>query len=69
MGTIALGSGMALGEHEVKNDDLGRVCDTSDDWIRERTGIHTRYYVADEIKKNNVIIIEFVTTTYGHMYD
>jgi hypothetical protein len=31
MGTIALGSGMALGEHEVKNDDLGRVCDTSDD--------------------------------------
>jgi 3-oxoacyl-[acyl-carrier-protein] synthase III len=47
MGTIALGSGMALGEHEVKNDDLGRVCDTSDDWIRERTGIHTRYYVAE----------------------
>jgi 3-oxoacyl-[acyl-carrier-protein] synthase-3 len=47
MGTIALGSGMALGEHEVKNDDLGRVCDTSDDWIRERTGINTRYYVAE----------------------
>ncbi len=47
MGTIALGSGMALGEHEVKNDDLGRVCDTSDDWIRERTGINTRHYVAE----------------------
>ena len=47
MGTIALGSGMALGEHEVKNADLGRVCDTSDDWIRERTGIDTRYYVAE----------------------
>src|SRR6201985_1800921 len=47
MGTIALGSGMALGEHEVKNADLGRVCDTSDEWIRERTGIDTRYYVAE----------------------
>src|SRR4051794_36419517 len=47
MGTIILGTGMALGEHEVKNDDLSRVCDTSDEWIRERTGIATRYYVED----------------------
>jgi 3-oxoacyl-[acyl-carrier-protein] synthase-3 len=44
---IAIGSGMALGEHEVKNDDLARVCDTSDGWIQERTGIASRYYVAD----------------------
>ena len=47
MATIVLGSGFALGEHEVKNEDLARVCDTSDDWIRERTGIDTRYYVAE----------------------
>ncbi len=47
MGSIALGSGMALGEHEVTNEALARVCDTSDEWIRERTGIATRYYVAD----------------------
>jgi 3-oxoacyl-[acyl-carrier-protein] synthase III len=47
MGTIAIGSGFALGEHEVKNEDLARVCDTSDEWIRERTGIATRYYAAD----------------------
>ncbi len=47
MGSIALGSGMALGEHLVTNDALARVCDTSDEWIRERTGIATRYYVAD----------------------
>jgi len=47
MGSIALGSGMALGEHLVTNDALARVCDTSDEWIRERTGISTRYYVAD----------------------
>ena len=47
MGSIALGSGIALGEHQVTNDALSRVCDTSDDWIRERTGIATRYYVKD----------------------
>jgi 3-oxoacyl-[acyl-carrier-protein] synthase-3 len=47
MGTIALGSGMALGEHEVTNDALARVCDTSDEWIRERTGISSRFYVKD----------------------
>lgn len=47
MGMIAIGTGMALGEHEVKNDDLARVCDTSDAWIQERTGIASRYYVAD----------------------
>jgi 3-oxoacyl-[acyl-carrier-protein] synthase-3 len=47
MATITLGTGMALGEHEVKNEDLARVCDTTDEWIRERTGIRTRYYAAD----------------------
>ncbi len=47
MGSIALGTGVALGEHEVTNEALARVCDTSDQWIRERTGIATRYYVAE----------------------
>jgi 3-oxoacyl-[acyl-carrier-protein] synthase-3 len=47
MGTTVIGSGMSVGEHLVKNDDLARVCETSDQWIRERTGIEQRYYVAD----------------------
>jgi 3-oxoacyl-[acyl-carrier-protein] synthase-3 len=38
---------MALGEHRVPNDALARVCDTTDEWIRERTGIRERYYVAE----------------------
>ena len=46
MGTTVIGSGMALGEHRVPNDALGRVCDTTDEWIRERSGIRERYYVA-----------------------
>lgn len=49
MGTIAIGTGLALGEHRVTNDDLAKVCDTSDEWIRERTGIVTRYFAADGV--------------------
>ncbi len=37
---------MALGEHRVPNDALAKVCDTTDAWIRERSGIRERYYVA-----------------------
>jgi len=40
-----LGTGLALGEHLVKNEDLGKLMDTSDSWIRERSGIEQRYYV------------------------
>ncbi len=47
MGTVVRGSAFVVGEHKVKNDDLSRVCETSDQWIRERTGIEERYYVAD----------------------
>jgi len=46
MGTIVIGSGTALGEHCVPNEALSRVCDTTDAWILERTGIRERYYVA-----------------------
>src|SRR5262245_39160193 len=46
MGTVVIGSGMALGEHRVPNAALARVCDTTDEWILERTGIRERYYVA-----------------------
>jgi len=46
MGTVVIGSGMALGEHRVPNESLARVCDTTHEWILERTGIRERYYVA-----------------------
>jgi 3-oxoacyl-[acyl-carrier-protein] synthase-3 len=47
MGMVVIGSGFVVGEHRVKNEDLARVCETTDEWIRERTGIEERYYVAD----------------------
>lgn len=35
-------------EHVVTNDDLARSIDTSDDWIRRRTGIATRHLAREE---------------------
>ncbi len=45
--TQILGTGFVVGEHLVKNDDLTKVMDTTDSWIRERSGIEQRYYVKD----------------------
>ena len=43
--TRIVGSGFALGENLVTNEQLTRLMDTSDDWIRERSGVEQRYYV------------------------
>jgi 3-oxoacyl-[acyl-carrier-protein] synthase-3 len=43
-----LGTGSALPAKVVTNQALERLVDTSDDWIRERTGIRQRYIAADD---------------------
>jgi len=45
MRTQILGSGFVTGQNLVSNDQLARMMDTSDDWIRERSGVETRYFV------------------------
>jgi 3-oxoacyl-[acyl-carrier-protein] synthase III len=40
-----IGSGFVTGENLVTNDQLAKIMDTSDAWIRERSGVETRYYV------------------------
>lgn len=42
-----VGTGSALPERVVTNQDLEKVLDTSDAWIRERTGICERHIAAD----------------------
>ncbi len=42
MGTAILGTGSYLPERVVSNQDLEKIVDTSDEWIRTRTGISTR---------------------------
>ena len=38
-----IGAGSFLPDNVVTNDDLAKKVDTSDEWIRERTGIRQRY--------------------------
>jgi 3-oxoacyl-[acyl-carrier-protein] synthase-3 len=43
---LLTGSGGYLPARIVTNDELSRVIDTSDEWIRERTGIRQRHFAA-----------------------
>lgn len=42
-----LGTGFAVPDRIVTNADLARVMDTSDEWIRTRTGIQERHWVTE----------------------
>jgi 3-oxoacyl-[acyl-carrier-protein] synthase-3 len=42
-----VGTGAYLPEKIVTNDDLAEIVDTSDEWIRERTGIRQRHIAAE----------------------
>jgi 3-oxoacyl-[acyl-carrier-protein] synthase-3 len=42
-----LGTGFAVPDRVVTNDDLSRIMDTSDEWIRVRTGIRERRWVRE----------------------
>ena len=41
-------TGKALPKKMVTNEDISKIVDTSDEWIRTRTGIEKRYYCEDE---------------------
>jgi 3-oxoacyl-[acyl-carrier-protein] synthase-3 len=43
--SVILGTGRALPAQVVTNDDLSRSMDTSDEWIRARTGIEQRHWI------------------------
>ena len=45
--TQFLGTGLALPDRIVTNDELSKVMDTSDEWIRVRTGIQERRWVRE----------------------
>jgi len=45
--SVFKGSGSALPRNVVSNEELSKTVDTSDEWIRERTGI-TQRYIAGE---------------------
>jgi 3-oxoacyl-[acyl-carrier-protein] synthase-3 len=44
MRSVITGSGIGIPKNVVKNDVLSRIMDTTDEWIRTRSGIEQRYY-------------------------
>jgi 3-oxoacyl-[acyl-carrier-protein] synthase-3 len=47
MKTIITGTGRAIPERVVTNDELAGLMDTSDEWIRARTGIQERHWIRE----------------------
>ena len=47
MATVILGTGFAVPDRVVTNEELSQVMDTTDDWIRTRTGIQERRWVKE----------------------
>lgn len=48
MRTRICGTGSALPKRVVTNEDLSKIMDTSDEWIRSRTGIAARHLAVEE---------------------
>ena len=45
MRSVIAGSGSEIPANRVTNAMLARIMDTSDEWIRERSGVEARHYV------------------------
>ena len=50
------GTGMAVPPRVVKNDDLAKMMDTSDEWIRQRTGIEERRWITEGIGPSDLAL-------------
>lgn len=48
MNVKIVGTGSAVPKLRVTNDDLSKLMDTSDEWIRTRTGIESRHLAVEE---------------------
>jgi 3-oxoacyl-[acyl-carrier-protein] synthase-3 len=51
-----IGSGACLPANIVTNDDLAKRVDTSDEWIRERTGIRQRHIAVEGEKTSDLAL-------------
>ncbi len=53
---VILGVGSYLPAKVITNDELAEKIDTSDEWIRERTGIRRRHFAADDENTSDLAI-------------
>lgn len=54
--SVVAGSGSYLPEKVLSNDDLAKLVDTNDAWIRKRTGIARRHIAADDQMTSDLAI-------------
>ena len=62
------GWGMAVPEHVMTNADLEQMVDTSDEWIRSRTGIRERR-IAAEHETTASLAVEAAQRAFGNVQD
>jgi 3-oxoacyl-[acyl-carrier-protein] synthase-3 len=51
---VITGSGSEIAPTRVTNEQMARIIDTSDEWIRERSGVETRYFATPEIATSDL---------------
>jgi 3-oxoacyl-[acyl-carrier-protein] synthase-3 len=54
VGSVIAGTGIAVPDQVVTNDDLARIMDTSDEWIASRTGVRRRRFVEPGVGASNL---------------
>lgn len=53
---VVTGTGMSVPPRVVTNDDLAKMMDTSDEWIRQRTGIEQRRWTTEGIGPSDLAL-------------
>jgi 3-oxoacyl-[acyl-carrier-protein] synthase-3 len=51
---VIIGSGSEIAPTRVTNGQMARIMDTSDEWIRERSGVEQRYFATPEIATSDL---------------
>ncbi len=51
---VILGSGSEIAPTRVTNDQMARIMDTSDEWIRERSGVEARHFATPELASSDL---------------
>src|SRR3546814_7951973 len=63
--SVFLGTGFAVPDQVITNDDLAARMDTSDEWIRTRTGIQERRWVRERSEEHTSELQSLMRISYA----
>ncbi len=63
--SVLRGCGSSLPKRSMSNDDLAKIVDTTDEWIRERTGIRSRH-IAGEGETTRSLAVDAARKALAH---